>query len=911
MKQFFRLLVACLLLGPELLSGQTMNIGGTVLDTVAKAPLPYAVAMAIRIKDSSLVAFTRSDETGRFDFHNLPIDTVEVLVTSPKFGDQSYYVFGSPQNHDFDFGKIILPPKTQQLKEVVIYAFKDPVYYKGDTLVYTADSFKVKPNATVEDLLKKLPGMRVDAQGKITAQGKEISQVLVDGDEFFGSDPTVATRNLAASGVESVQVYEKKNDNAGSDGDETIQVMNLQLKEDAKKGYFGKLSASSDFEKYHEGEVLANMFKGSRKISVFGLASNTPTTGFGWNDMYKYGLEADNMSTDEDGTTWYFNNNKVNGIPQTYKGGFYYNDKLGKKTKIGVNYTYTNKQLIDGSEVRSQYFLTDTNYITKNTSSNKQVSEAHALNFSISQKIDSLSDLNVDLKFNVNSGRQNNQQLMQYLNTDDTLSHQTGILNDNKAKGYSLTGKAYYTKRFKKKDRLFTAQYNYTQNQDKSNGLLQSQSLWLTDAVNNDTIDQKKEKMGISQNHLATIAYTEPLTKKWKLDMEYQLNYSASSQTKDAYNLIDGAYTAYDSSYSSDFENSRFSNRLTAKLYYEVKKFTIGAGVRARNVSIQNSDVVNNRNVNQSVNNLLPLFWYMYKFNENTRLNFKYSTNSNQPSMDQLQPVPDNSNPNQLIVGNPDLLPTFENRFSLNFNTYKPISGKYLWSNLNFTLSDNAFANSITYDSLGRTLSKTINTNGNYNGSFYMGGGYPIVPQLLTINPSVNGNYSSTSGEINSQKNTNQNQNYTGELGLDLELDTLTFGVSYSYSYSQSRNSISNRNVVSDDQTLSANLDLKLPLKMKIETDLNYTVNNRKTEGYNLEYTIWNASLSKSFLKNENLIVKLSVNDLLNQNINNTRNAQDNVITDTKTKVIGRYFLVNLVFKFNNTNSKDSDDNMW
>ena len=343
---------------------QTMHIAGNVQDTISKTGLQNATVTVIRIKDSIMIDFARTNSKGFFEFNNLPIDTVQVTVSYPKAGDQMFYVFGSKENNSFDFGKIVLPPKSQNLNEVIIYAFKDPVYYKGDTLVYTADSFKVKPNATVEDLLKKLPGIKVDAQGKITSQGKTISEVLVDGDEFFGSDPTVATKNLAAKGVESVQVYEKKNENAAEGGDETIQVMNLQLKEEAKKGYFGKVSGASDFQKFYEGELLMNKFKGAQKISVFTLTSNTPRSNFGWGDSYKYGLENESgMSSNEDGDNMYWMNgggNQNQGVPQTLKSGIYYNDKLESKTKLGLNYSYNKKELKAVSSEKSQYFLQDT-----------------------------------------------------------------------------------------------------------------------------------------------------------------------------------------------------------------------------------------------------------------------------------------------------------------------------------------------------------------------------------------------------------------------------------------------------------------------------------------------------------------------------------------------------------------------
>ncbi len=176
---------------------QKLNVSGNVQDTAAKQPLQNAIVMAIKLMDSTLVGFTRTDDKGYFKLKPLPVDTYQVIISHPKFADQGFFIFGDKKNLDYDFGKIILQPKNIALDEVTIFAFKDPVYYKCDTLVYTADSFKTKPNATVEDLLKKLPGMKVDADGKITAQGKKVDKVLVDGDEFFGDDPTMATQGEA------------------------------------------------------------------------------------------------------------------------------------------------------------------------------------------------------------------------------------------------------------------------------------------------------------------------------------------------------------------------------------------------------------------------------------------------------------------------------------------------------------------------------------------------------------------------------------------------------------------------------------------------------------------------------------------------------------------------------------------
>ena len=888
-----------------------MSISGNVQDTVSKTPTKNAVAMAIRIKDSVLVAHTRTDEKGFFTLTNLPIDTLQIIISDSKFAEQSYYVFGSASNFEFDFGKIILPSKSQQLGEVIIYAFKDPVYYKGDTLIYTADSFKVKPNATVEDLLRKLPGIKVDATGKITSQGKEVSQVLVDGDEFFGSDPTVATKNLAANGVESVQVYEKKNENATDGEEETTQVMNLKLKDEAKKGYFGKISGASDFQNFYEGELLANKFKNAQKISVFALGSNTPRSSFGWGDMYKYGLDNEsNMQSNEEGDMYWGNNsNQNNGVPQTIKSGFYYTDKITKKTKLGVNYTYNNNQLSASGSNKSQYFLRDSNYVTDNTNLNSQKSEGHSINFKLTQTLDSLTELEIEPKFKLNKSKQNNNQLTAFFDSKDTLVRHTNVLNANDATGYNINTTAKLTHKFKNRDRLFRMNYNLMIDDNKSDGLLKSYNSFYNTIIPNDTINQKKINTSYSQVHNATLVYTEPLTKKIKLEFDYLFNYTTSKQSKKAQDYTNGEYTSYNSLLTNDFETVKMTNRFGLKFIHETKKQSFNAGTRIRNVDIANTNIVSNKIVKQSVNNVLPFLGYTYRFSQSTRFNFKYTTTSSQPSVNQLQPIPDNSNPNQIILGNSGLLPFFNHNLNASFNSYKPISGKYVWSSVNYSSTNNAFANSVTYDSLGRTVSQTVNVNGNYNIGAYIGGGIPFFSRVLSVSPSANGSYNSYSSFINQQKNITKTLNVSGGLTLEVNIDTLVFTLGYNYDYNDPSSSLStSSNKPYSQQEFDASFMLKLPFKILLQTDAKYVINSQRTIGYNLNYVVWNASLGKSFLKNENLILEFEGNDILNQNISNTRTVQDNVITDNKTNIISRYFLLKLTYKFNSTKTKDTDD---
>ena len=220
------------------ISGQNMSIFGNVLDTLNNTPKKNTVVMLVRLSDSVMIDFKRTDDNGGFYF-NVPIDTVEIIISHHKNDDKIIFFFPSKDRLSLNLNNTILPEKSEMMNEVTIYAYKDPVFFRGDTLVFLADSFKTKANAVVEDLLKKLPGVEVDKNGIITSQGREVNKVLVDGDEFFGSDPTIATKNLGAKSIESVEIYEEENTDSDETADETIQVMDLRLKEDAKKGYFG------------------------------------------------------------------------------------------------------------------------------------------------------------------------------------------------------------------------------------------------------------------------------------------------------------------------------------------------------------------------------------------------------------------------------------------------------------------------------------------------------------------------------------------------------------------------------------------------------------------------------------------------------------------------------------------------
>ena len=915
MRKFF--ILFCVISCTLSLNSQTLKISGNVQDTAAKIPLENALGMVIRLNDSTLVKFARTDKGGLFKLDALPIDTYIVIISHPQFADQTFIVVGSDKQKEFDFGKIILPPKTNTLNEVMIYAYRDKVYYKGDTLIFTADSFKTRQNATVEDLLKKLPGVRVDAKGKITVQGKTVDQVLVDGDEFFGSDPTIATKNLAANTVETVQVYEKKNENTDSK-DETVKVMNLKLKDEAKKGYFGKISGAGgtdalNTKNFYEGELLANSFKKNRKISLFGLGANSPRQAFGWNDVFQYGLNNEYSFESQDGDpnsgTWSMGGGQANGIPQTLKTGFYYNDKLSKKTKINTDYTYNNNLLNTLGTTNTQYFLGDTTYTDAQTKTGRQTNQSHGLNLRINQTLDSLTELIFAPKIKYSTNTTSDNTTDDFYSEDKKLTRQTVVTNTNDNTVTDVTGNLKLNRKFKKKDRFLYLSYNINVRNEENLGYLNSTNHYFLPVDSVHLVNQQKTNNNSKQEHQAVIIYTEPITPKIKLEFSYDFLFNKSLQDKTTKDFSGTAYDIENPTLTNNFNNTRQIQRGGLRFIYEVKKYRISLGSRYRQVQQSSLNLSSGKTLSQTVNNVLPYAGLRYRFSDNKNLSVDYSTSSQQPDLNQMQPVIDNTNPNRITIGNPSLKPTYGQSLNFNFYSFKPISNRNVYGGGNFSSTNNAITYTTVYDKSGIATSQPVNVNGNYNANGYLGLQIPVLKQAIKIDPNLNASFSNNVNYINGLLNITKQQSYSGGGNIGHDGDKLTVYVGSTFSYNKPSSTISSQSSQPyNSLQVNGEVSYKFPKKFGVRTDATYTNNSKRTNGYNISYFIWNAEINKSFFKAENLILSINAYDILNQNISTKRTVLDNRIVDSKNQIIKQYFLLKLMWKFNSNKGKQEEN---
>lgn len=903
------LLIVSLIVSCFAMKAQDIKLSGQVQDTLNERGLEWAVVMAVRVKDSVMTNFTRTNWKGEWEL-SLPRDTFQVYITHPDFEEREFFVFGNANTKDLDFGQIILPAKGEELKELVVYSNNEPIYFKGDTLVMVADSFKTAANANVEDLFKKLPGFDVDNTGKISVHGQEVNKVYVDGDEFFGTDPTVATKNLPANAIENVQVYEEKVE--GDNTEETEKVINLTLKEDAKKGYFGKVNGASDFMNFYEGEVLVNKFSGSQKISVFGLFTNTPRSEFNMRDRFQYGLTEEYGLRDEDWNYVYEPQigNLGEGLPRKSKAGFYYTDKWGKKLEVGANFTYDNQYVLSTEESFTQFNLADTTYFNGQTDSSIQEQNAYALNLKFEWKIDSLTKLDIVPRVKQIENKTEEYSESSFYSEENSLNRFTKNFYDENVVFQEASVLVNLEKDFKKKNRELEVTYQLKNQSSNSKDYLINTDFNVLDSTYYSATDQSKNGKSSFMQHFGEIHYTEPLHKKLKVEVSYAYQMASGFNKKYAYDYDGEVYSLLNETFSSDFDNITTNQKAGGKLIFGHKIHQIIGGAYYNYTDINSVDNFSDSSLRKTLGNVLPYFKWRIKFSQAKQLTFKYISSVTNPTISQLQPLPNNRNINNIKLGNINLISEVSNQANVNYFTYKATSGSHRYVGGSYTWFKNPLSNALFFDDFGRAINQTVNVSGGESMSMYAGGSFPFFKQLFKLDPNVNFIRTLSISEINFEETTNENNSVYANFYLKYITDSLEIFGGTELGLNYAKAALSDTYQSYSTQTYRTGFTWKLRGKLEIKSDVSYILNTQRADGFDLNYTLWNASISKMFLLKENLIISVEANDILNQNISNRRSIFNNMIVDTKTNIIGRYVLLRAVYKFNVLKSQNNEDDL-
>jgi hypothetical protein len=898
---------------------QAQSIKGIVRDSTDNILLKNASISLLRAKDSILVKFTRSTEIGEFSITNLPADKYLMLVTFPDYAD---YVenFTLSKNQIKDFGKLNLLLKTRLLQEVIFKGEAVQVRVKGDTTEFDANTFKVQPNAKVEDLLRQLPGITVDKDGKITAQGETVTKVLVDGEEFFGDDPTLVTKNIRSDMVDKVQLYDDKSANAkftGIDDGVRNKTINLQLKEDKKKGVFGKLDAGAGDNDFYSTQGLLNFFNNKKKLSVYSTYGNTRRTGLDWESSRKLGVGgSSNIEiSDDGGMMMYFGGEDDSfsnqsfygeGVPKILNTGIHFDNKWkDDKHAINLDYKYGILDNLGFKNTINQNNLPN-NLLVNNTNNNFNNNlNQNKFNITYDLKIDTTSNLKVTLE-NSFRNRSNLSSTLNtgFNNTNNLINDGNRSFNENIAEN-KLATTLFYGKKFKKPGRTLTFRFNQNYSNSESNGILRSDIDFYTNNVitKTDIINQLKDNNQESENYKTSLTLTEKLNKNLSLSTNYDFSFTKSLSKLNSFNEdAAGNYTQLDALFSNDLNFDINTHQGGLSFAYKKDKTNLTVGSKVAFAKLHQDNLIANTVFDRDFVNVIPSLNYIYSFSKQKRLSFNYTGSTKQPSINQLQPVLNNNDPLNITVGNKDLGIAFNQRFNIGYNSYKVLKQRGIYFNLSYNFTSNDIVNNINTNAEGFSNATFQNLKGKTPSNFnsYFDYNSKLGKSKWNIGLGFNGNGNTNYNIINNELNQNTSYNVSPRLSISKFSETMSFYFNLNPGYQVNKSSLQSlRNANGINLNSFMELEIKLAKKVIIRTDGEFTFQEASSSfNTNFSQFVINTSIEKAFLEKDNLKLSISGNDLFNQNAGFSRSVFGNNITQTSFNNIQRYFLLSLSWDF-------------
>jgi hypothetical protein len=908
-KSLFAFFLAGTLLFCFQAKSQTVTIDGTIMDSILKRSLTSATVSLAKAKDSALISFTRANDDGYFQIKN--VAPGKYLLSVSYVGYQHLWFgikVGSTER--LSLGNIYLADASQT-STVTVTARRPPVVINGDSIEFNSENFKTVPNAVVEDMLKKMPGIEVDKAGAITVNGKSVTKVYVNGKEFFTGDPKMATKNLPADAVDKIQVYDRKSDQAmftGIDDGNEETAINIKTKKDRKQSTFGKLNASAGVPGRFDSQSNINRINNDEQYSFIGTANNVNKQNFNNGDITNFsgggggrggGGMTINFSGGDGGT-----DANARGVADTYSlGGNYSNVLNDKKMDFNANANGSDVSRYNTSNSFTQNLIPGNIFNRSSNSVSTSRNQQQRLNLTIDNKVSESFSYKYTPSFSKQHTTSNSESTTSTTLPDGTPTNGTATKASSISDATNINNTLLLRKKFEKKGRTISSTITQGYNESLSNGSQFTDQLYYNNlgVLTKDSIlDQENKRKGHTESYSANIVYTEPITKKSLLEFNAYLNQNNSNTSKKVFdkNGSNGQY---------DLLNSRLTNEFNSEYTYagggmnyrlNQKKYNFSTGFSLQDAMLNGVNTSTSTKIKQEFKDILPAAMFQYNFSQTQNLNFNYRTSTNQPSLTQLQPVLDQSNINNQTIGNPNLKRTYNHNLNLRFFSTKILAQRNFFALLNAQFANNSIVN---YDSIlptRQTLSKPVNVNGIYRVNATVNYGFGVKKLYSRLNFGLNTGY-------------NNNVNYANGVLNTIVIKTLAPSITYSFSldevidinlvarhnYNNTNNAINkalNTNYVT--RVYNADVINYLPFNIVMNQSLNYTINEGRAPGYNTAVPIWNASISKFFMKNKRAELKISAFDILNKNVGVSRNVSANQIVDQSYNVINQYFLVGFTY---------------
>lgn len=913
---------------------QAITLRGKLADKADKSAIAGATVKLVSQADPSQNRMVVTDKSGNFAFNGLNASMYTLTITFTGYEKIEQKINMQASNvKPLEFS---LAKTATELTGVTIVAKASPVKQKADTTEFSASQFKVNPDATAEDMIKKLPGIVIDKSGNVTTMGEQVKKVTVDGRDFFGDDATAALRNLPAEVIDKIQVFDKLSDQAaftGFDDGNSTKTINIVTKSGMRNGQFGRVFAGYGTDNRYNAGGNISFFKKDRRISLVGLFNNINQQNFSSEDLLGVtssgggrsgggGNRGGGGGNRGGGNFGGGGNNflvgQQNGISATNAFGINYSDKWGKKLDVSGSYFFNNSNTNNNQGSNTQYInqgsVSDF-YDENDTSNTKNFN--HRINLRFDYKIDDKNSITFSpsLSFQKNNAYSYLDGL-KYITTAN-LESSSKIRSSSRTSGYNSNNNLLYRHAFAKKGRTISFNISAGYNHKDANSYLNSINEYYKVPIVSDTVNQYTDQVVNGYSYSGTIAYTEPVGKKGQLQFNYSPSVTRSQSDKEVfqYDNSNGKYSVFDTAYSNKFDNITSSHTLNASYRVGDRDNMFAAGISYKYTELNSSqDFPISASVKKNFNNVLPNLMWRKKLSTKSSINLMYRASNNTPSISQLQNVINNTNTLLLSTGNPDLKQQVSNTISARYqytNSQKSTSffaNIFLQQASNYiaTASYTASADSLLDNNIllhkGSQLSKPKNLNGYVSLRTFLTYAMPLKFMKSSLNLNGGFTYSKTPGLVNYVSTKSNNYTYNGGVVLASNISQyIDFNVSYNASYTDTKNSKTpslNTHYLTQTAGLQANLLTKKG--WFLQNDISNISNSGLAAGFNQSYWLWNAGIGKKFLKNQAGELKLSVFDLLKQNQSITRVVDPTYIEDTRNEVLQQYFMLTFTYKLKN-----------
>jgi hypothetical protein len=880
-----------------------ITVTGTVIDINTQLPLELATVYFTTLKDSTVIEYGTTDRNGTFRMNIKKYDR-PVFLKVNYMGYQTYFEEYKALDKSQDFGKIYMIENVNALDNVVIISEAAPITVKKDTIEFNAASYKVRPDANVETLLKQLPGFDVDNDGKISVNGREVNQVLVNGKTFFDKDGAIALKNLPADIIKKVQVSDfktKKEELSKQESTSDFSSLNITIDEKKNKGYFGKVMGGYGTDDRYEANVNLNYFNNQQKISLLASSNNINSTGFSMDDVF------DNMGggRNSSGRGGNSGGGSGRGITQSNLVGLNYSDDWRKDLMAMGSYNFSNTVNNNDSKSNQVSLLPTGNISTAAESTTRNENTGNNANFELEYKISPTSRLVVAPRLNMTNtnGRSNSNSFSTDENGNDLNSSISRSESEGKNTNFGNT--INYNKAFEKKARNLSFVFTNSNTNNNTETLNVSETVFYQDNKPNDERNQIAKRKNTNDSYTAEIEYIEPVTDSLRVRFGSEFDWRNASNDEKTFNKSGNNYDDLNEALTN-FTSSN-QNSITPKvgITLQKNKFTINLDSKTSIVNFENHSLYLNNATDLNKKYILPFGTALirYKFDRSKNLSFKYDYSNSLPSGNQLMPVVNLNNPLNTIIGNPDLQPVQRNSVNFNYRNYdfRTRSGYNLFVKGDYY--DNDIVSTSLFDESGKRTTTYVNISGVYNASVGVNWNQSVKSGAHTFRygMGINGNYSFDKGFTNAVLYNAKSTGITPKLYMSYDYgEVLTIAPSYNLSYSHSKYENISRDEISNVvHRLNLQTTTYWPYNFIFGNDFGYTYNSNISDGFKKDFYLWNTSLSYGFL-DKKLYAKVKVYDVLNQNLSATRTISANGIRDEENTVLRRYVMFSVAYKIGN-----------